>query len=130
MDDSETVRQVITEGLSGDPQIEVIGGASDPYQARELLLEFDPDVICLDIIMPRMDGITFLRKLFMYKPKPVIVISSVAQKGSKLRQQALDIGAVDVLDKEELKIYSQEAKVSLMLPARIKAAAAAVLDKK
>ena len=104
--------------------------AEDAYHARELFLEKDPDVITLDIIMPKTDGITFLKKLFVYKPKPTIVISTVAQKGSKIREQVSAIGAVDVLDKEELKLYEGIEHVSSILTAKIKRAAAMYLKKK
>jgi two-component system chemotaxis response regulator CheB len=130
VDDSQTVRNILTEALSVDPELDVVGGAANPYEARELLLEFDPDVICLDIIMPKMDGITFLKKLFQFKPKPVIIISTVAQRGSKLRQQAQAIGAVDVIDKEELDLYKGMDVVRRILIGKIKAASAVWVKKK
>jgi two-component system chemotaxis response regulator CheB len=130
VDDSMTVRNILSEALSVDPEIEVVGGAANPYEARELLLEYDPDVICLDIIMPKMDGITFLKKLFQFKPKPVIIISTVAQRGSKLRQQAQAIGAVDVIDKEELELYKGMDVVRQVLIGKIKTASAVWVKKK
>jgi chemotaxis receptor (MCP) glutamine deamidase CheD/FixJ family two-component response regulator len=130
VDDSRTIRAIISDAISSDPDIEVVGQAEDPYEARELLLEYDPDVICLDIIMPRMDGITFLKKLFLYKPKPVIIISTVVQRDSKIRQQAESIGAVDVIDKAELEIYKNPEKVRSVLAAKIKLAAAVFVKKK
>lgn len=130
VDDSATIRTILTEAINSDPQLEVVGGAANPYEAREMLLEQDPDVICLDIIMPKMDGITFLKKLFEYKPKPVIIISTVAQKGSKLREQAEKIGAVEVIDKEDLKLYQGLDVVKLILNGKIKAASAALVIKK
>lgn len=130
IDDSPTVRSLIIEAISIDPQIEVVAEASNPYEAREKLLEFDPDVLCLDIIMPKMDGITFLKKLFLFRPKPVIIISTVAQKNSKLREQAEKIGAVDVIDKEELKIYQGMDLVRSILIPKIKSAATALVEKK
>ncbi len=130
VDDSQTIRDILSAALSRDPQIEVVGAAADPYEARALLLEHDPDVICLDVIMPRMDGITFLKKLFLYSPKPVIVISTVVQKGSKLREQAEKIGAVDVIDKEDLNLYQDPEKTRMMLIGKIKAAATVWVKKK
>ncbi len=130
VDDSKTIRDIVGDAISQDPQIEVIGKAADPYQAREMMLENDPDVICLDIIMPKLDGITFLKKLFLYKPKPVIILSTVAQKGSKYRQQAKKIGAVDVIDKEELQIYKNQDLVKTVLANKIKAASTVWLKKK
>ncbi len=130
VDDSATVRQILVKAISADPEIEVVGQAENPYEARELLLEHDPDVICLDIIMPKMDGITFLKKLFLYKPKPVIIISTVAQQGSKLRDQAKKIGAVEVIDKEELDLYKGMDVVRGILIGKIKSAAAVWVTKK
>jgi len=130
VDDSATIRTILTDAINSDPLLEVIGGAANPFEARELLLEQDPDVICLDIIMPKMDGITFLKKLFEYKPKPVIIISTVAQKGSKLREQAQKIGAVEVIDKEDLRLYEGLDVVKLILNGKIKAASAALVHKK
>ncbi len=130
VDDSQTVRDILIAGISDDPVIEVVGQAADPYEAREMILAHDPDVICLDIIMPRMDGITFLKKLFLYKPKPVIIISTVAQRGSKLREQALQIGAVEVIDKEELQIYKGLDSIRAILIPKIKTAASVWVRKK
>ncbi len=130
VDDSKIIRTIISDCLSSDPDIEVVGQASDPYEARELLLEYDPDVVCLDIIMPKMDGITFLKKLFLYKPKPVIVISTVVQKNSKIRRQAERIGAVDVIDKAELDIYRDPDRVREVLATKVKLAAAVFVKKK
>lgn len=130
VDDSPIVRSIITQALEVDPDIEIVGGAENPYQAREMLLKYDPDVICLDVIMPRMDGLTFLKKLFMYKPKPVIVISTVVQQGSKLREQALRIGAVDVIDKEDLELYKGLDTIRSMLIGKIKSASTVWLKKK
>jgi two-component system, chemotaxis family, protein-glutamate methylesterase/glutaminase len=130
VDDSVLVRSIIRDAISIDPEIEVVGEAANPYEARELILEHDPDVICLDIIMPRMDGITFLKKLFIYLPKPVIIISTVAQQNSELRAQAEKIGAVAVMDKEDLQLYKGLDLVRSMLIPRIKAAAAVWVRKK
>jgi len=130
VDDSPIVRNIISTALSQDSGIEVVGCAENPYEAREMLLEHDPDVICLDIIMPKMDGITFLKKLFLAMPKPVIIISTVAQEGSKLREQAYAIGAVDVIDKEDLALYQGMDKVRTVLVSKIKSAAAVFLQKK
>ena len=130
VDDSANVRNIISAALAQDPGIEVVGCAENPYQAREMLLEHDPDVICLDIIMPKMDGITFLKKLFLFMPKPVIIISTVAQEGSKLREQAYAIGAVDVIDKEDLALYKGMDTVRTILSSKIKAAASVFLKKK
>ncbi|MDR3459034.1 MAG: chemotaxis response regulator protein-glutamate methylesterase [Verrucomicrobiae bacterium] len=101
VDDSAVVRRMITESLSLDPEIEVIGTACDPFVARERILELNPDVMTLDIEMPRMDGLTFLRILQQHRPMPVIVISSLTQAGSRAALDAMEYGAVDVLAKPQ-----------------------------
>ncbi|MGB9697829.1 MAG: protein-glutamate methylesterase/protein-glutamine glutaminase [Thermodesulfobacteriota bacterium] len=99
VDDSAIVRKILTEELSKEPDIEVIGTAPDPYVARDKIVLQKPDVITLDIEMPRMDGLTFLKKLMRYYPLPVIVVSSLTPKGSKMALEALENGAVEVLSK-------------------------------
>lgn len=129
VDDSPLVCDILEKAISSNGDIEVIGLASDAYEAREMLIERDPDVVTLDIIMPRMDGVTFLRKILKYRPKPVIVISTMAKKGSKIREQVDALGAVSVLDKEELNLYEGLDKASLVLTSRIKMAAAALVKR-
>jgi two-component system chemotaxis response regulator CheB len=99
VDDSAVVRQILTQELSKQPDIRVVGAAPDPYVARELILGEAPDVLTLDIEMPRMDGLTFLRKLMRFYPMPVVVVSSVTPESSKLALEALRAGAVDVVCK-------------------------------
>jgi two-component system chemotaxis response regulator CheB len=99
VDDSAVVRNVFSAGLARDPGIEVVGTAPDPFVARDLLLEKEPDVITLDLEMPRMDGITFLRKIMKYRPTPVIVVSSLTSAGGQMAMEALAAGAVDVMCK-------------------------------
>ncbi|MFA5903903.1 MAG: chemotaxis response regulator protein-glutamate methylesterase [Desulfobacula sp.] len=99
VDDSAVVRKVFSEQLSKQRGIEVIGTAPDPYVARDKIVHLKPDVITLDIEMPRMDGITFLKKLMQYYPLPVIIVSSLTTKGSKLALEALSIGALEVISK-------------------------------
>jgi two-component system chemotaxis response regulator CheB len=101
VDDSALVRKAITDALALDPEIEVVGSACDPYVAREKILKLDPDVLTLDIEMPRMDGLTFLRILMEHHPLPVVVVSSLAQAGSQTALDAIDAGAVDVLAKPD-----------------------------
>src|SRR5438132_12956322 len=98
-DASAIVRRLLTEALSGEPDIEVVGTAPDPYIARDKILALAPDVLTLDIEMPRMDGLTFLRKLMLFHPMPVIVISSLAQASCQAGVEALGAGAVEVLAK-------------------------------
>lgn len=99
VDDSAVVRRVYTQILAQDPDIEVVGAAPDPYIARDMIEKLRPDVLTLDVEMPRMDGLTFLRKLMSSYPLPVIVISSLTQQGSRLAVEALAYGAVGVLSK-------------------------------
>lgn len=99
VDDSAVVRQILTRELGRDPEIEVVGAAPDPYVARDMIVDLHPDVLTLDIEMPRMDGVTFLKKLMHHHPLPVVVVSSLTPKGSELALEALDAGAVDVLCK-------------------------------
>lgn len=99
VDDSAVVRQILTQELSRDPQIEVVGTAPDPYVARDRILQLNPDVLTLDVEMPRMDGLAFLRKLMHYKPMPVIIVSSLTAAGGELAMEALEAGAVDVMCK-------------------------------
>ncbi len=99
VDDSAVVRRMITEALSRDPEIEVVGNAPDPYVARDKILELNPDVLTLDVDMPRMDGITFLRILQKHRPMPVVVVSSLTTSGSQAALAALEAGAVDILAK-------------------------------
>jgi two-component system chemotaxis response regulator CheB len=99
VDDSAVVRSVLSRILDKEIDITVIGTAPDPYVARELIVEHSPDVLLLDVEMPRMDGITFLRKLMTHRPLPVIVVSSLTPRGSELGLEALRLGAIDVLCK-------------------------------
>ena len=99
VDDSAIVRKVLTDALSAEADIEVVGTAPDPFVARDKILSLHPDVLTLDIEMPRMDGVTFLKKLMHYHPLPVIVISSLGVSSSRAALEALDAGAIDVLAK-------------------------------
>jgi two-component system chemotaxis response regulator CheB len=99
VDDSAIVRKVLTDALSGEPDIEVVGTAPDPFVARDKILSLKPDVLTLDIEMPRMDGVTFLKKLMHHHPMPVIVISSLGLASSRAALDALEAGAIDVLAK-------------------------------
>ena len=99
VDDSPIVRKVLTRELSSKPGIHVIGSAPDPYVARERIVRDKPDVITLDIEMPRMDGLTFLKKLMQFYPVPVIIVSSLTPRGSRIAMDAFAAGAVDVIAK-------------------------------
>lgn len=99
VDDSAIVRKVLSEELSRERDIEIIGTAPDPFVARDKIVRLKPDVVTLDIEMPRMDGLTFLKKLMRYYPLPVIIVSSLTKKGGKLAMEALSLGALEVICK-------------------------------
>jgi two-component system, chemotaxis family, protein-glutamate methylesterase/glutaminase len=99
VDDSAVVRKLVTEALAADPELEVVGTAIDPYLARDKIVALKPDVLTLDIEMPRMDGLTFLRIIMTERPMPVIIMSSLTQAGSQHALEALRLGAVDILAK-------------------------------
>ena len=99
VDDSAIVRKILVRELSRDNQIEIAGTAPDPYVARDKIVNLKPDVLLLDIEMPRMDGITFLKKLMKYNPLPVIIVSSLTPKGGILAMEAMDAGAIEVMCK-------------------------------
>ena len=125
VDDSATARAVLSEILLTDPMIQVVGTASDAYIARDKIVELKPDVICLDVEMPRMDGITFLKRLMHYMPLPVIMVSSLTQAGAKTTLDALEAGAVDFVPKPHSHIYDGKDEMRDELIAKIKAAAKA-----
>ena len=99
VDDSSVIRNIVTEVLSADDDIEVVGEAKDPFIARDLIKELNPDVITLDVEMPRMDGITFLRNLMRLRPLPVVMLSTLTTKGADITLQALELGAIDFIAK-------------------------------
>ena len=128
VDDSAVVRQVLTKELGRDPDIEVVGTAPDPYVARDKIVYLKPDVITLDVEMPRMDGITFLKKLMRHYPLPAIVVSSLTPKGGDLAMEALENGAVDVLSKPGGSYTIGD--IAFQLRDKIKAAARVVIKKR
>lgn len=129
VDDSAVVRQALSEIFESDPDIEVIGTAADPYLAAEKLRRLKPDVITLDVEMPRMDGITFLRKLMSQHPIPVVICSSLVGHGSDTHIRALEYGAVDIIAKPVLgtRQFLQESRTHII--DSVKAASQARLKK-
>jgi len=125
VDDSALVRQLLTELLSADPAITVVGVAPDPLVAREKIRSLNPDVLTLDIEMPRMDGLAFLEKIMTLRPMPVVMVSSLTQKGADATLQALELGAVDYVAKPTLDLTRGLAGLGAELIGKIKAAAAA-----
>ncbi|QIK39062.1 chemotaxis response regulator protein-glutamate methylesterase [Caldichromatium japonicum] len=129
VDDSAVVRQVLTEQLSSIAGIEVMGTARDPLFARQLMAREWPDVIVLDIEMPRMDGLTFLRQLMAEHPTPVVICSTLAERGSAIALQALSAGAVDIIPKPKIGLRQFLEESRTLLGDAIKAAAQARLDR-
>lgn len=113
VDDSAVVRRILSETLARQPGIEVVGTAVNPYEARDRILELKPDVLTLDIEMPRMDGITFLKVIMQHRPMPVIIVSSLAASGSQKALEALQFGAVDVMQKPESSSFNAEDTAAL-----------------
>ena len=127
IDDSASVRQTLTHVLEQDPDIEIMAVASDPFVAARKLLEEIPDVITLDVEMPRMDGITFLRKLMSQRPIPVVMCSSLTEAGSETLIQALEAGAVDVILKSKIGAADSLADDAMRIREVVKSASHARL---
>ena len=128
IDDSASVRQTLSAILSADPEIEVIGVAGDPFIAARRLMEDVPDVITLDVEMPRMDGITFLRKLMAQRPIPVVMCSSLTEAGSETLMQALEAGAVDIILKPKVGVADHLVEAAEHIRDVVKGAAGARLS--
>lgn len=125
VDDSALVRQVLTEILSADRSIEVVGTATDPYAAREKIKQLNPDVLTLDVEMPKMDGITFLSNIMRLRPMPVVMISSLTEQGAEITLQALEIGAVDFVEKPKLDLTHGMQEYAELIIDKVKAASQA-----
>lgn len=125
VDDSALVRKVLTEGLSKDANIEVVGSATDPYMARDMILKHKPDVMTLDVEMPKMDGVEFLRKLMPQYPIPVVMVSSLTQKGKQVTLDALDAGAVDFVSKPTSSVADGLNQLIMELRIKVKLASTA-----
>ena len=121
VDDSPTMRGLITAALRRDPEIEVVGTAADPLEARALIKELNPDVITLDIEMPNMNGLEFLEKIMRLRPMPVVMVSTLTQAGAEITLDALEMGAVDAVGKPGAGVTAMEAFAELTL--KVKAAA-------
>jgi len=128
VDDSAVVRQILERELQKDPGIEVVGTAPDPYVARDRIVHLKPDVLTLDIEMPRMDGLTFLRRLMHYFPLPVVIVSSLTAKGGALAMEALDAGAVEVMCKPGASYSVGDMAIEII--EKIKAAAQVRVEKR
>lgn len=127
VDDSALVRQLLTEMISADPAFEVVGTAADPFVARDKIKQLKPDVLTLDVEMPRMDGLTFLENLMRLHPLPVLMVSSLTERGAEVTLQALDLGAIDFVTKPKLDVKAGLTEQAEQLRAKLKAAARARL---
>lgn len=125
IDDSALMRQILTTLLSQDRQIEIVGTASDPYMARDRIKELSPDVLTLDIEMPKMDGLTFLEKLMAARPMPALIVSSLTEAGCETTLRALELGAVDFFSKPKLDMREGMERQAGELIAKVKAASQA-----
>ncbi len=124
VDDSAIARQVIAKALETDPGIEVVDTAPDPYVARDKIIKLKPDMITLDVEMPRMDGVTFLQKLMKHFPLPVVMVSSLTQQGAETTMAALEAGAVDVVAKPVMEKHNL-SEITIELVDKVKSAARA-----
>jgi two-component system chemotaxis response regulator CheB len=127
IDDSALIRGLLTEIVNGQPDMQAIGAAPDPLVAREMIRARNPDVITLDVEMPRMDGIDFLEKLMRVRPMPVVMVSTLTEKGSEIALRALELGAVDFISKPKLDIASGMRDYAREITEKIRVAAKARL---
>ena len=125
VDDSALIRRLLTSILEQDPGIKVVGAAADPYQARSMIKELNPDVLTLDIEMPKMDGLAFLEKIMTLRPMPVIMVSSLTRAGAEVTLHALELGAVDFFGKPSIDLERGMEDKARQLIAKVKAAARA-----
>jgi two-component system, chemotaxis family, protein-glutamate methylesterase/glutaminase len=123
VDDSAVIRRILTEELAKDPDLEVVGTAEDPYAARRQIVALKPDVITLDLDMPRMDGLTFLKKLKVHYPIPVVILSAFTPAGCQMALKAMELGAIEVMHKPDGDSGAKLPEVMIMLADKIKAAA-------
>jgi len=125
VDDSALIRSVMREIISSQPDMEVVGVAPDPIIARDLIRRTNPDVLTLDVEMPKMDGLDFLEKLMRLRPMPVVMVSSLTERGSEITMRALELGAVDFVTKPKISIQSGMREYSDMIADKVRAASKA-----
>jgi two-component system chemotaxis response regulator CheB len=125
VDDSALVRQILVEVLNKAPDVEVVGTASDPFMARDRIKELNPDVLTLDVEMPRMDGLTFLSNLMRLRPMPVIMVSSLTEQGADTTLKALELGAIDFVSKPKIDLAGTLADFGDEILAKIRIASGA-----
>ncbi len=125
VDDSALIRSLMTEIINSQPDMEVVATAPDPLVARELIKKHNPDVLTLDVEMPRMDGLDFLEKLMRLRPMPVVMVSSLTERGGEITLRALELGAVDFVTKPKVGIRDGMLDYSEKLADKVRAAARA-----
>jgi two-component system chemotaxis response regulator CheB len=125
VDDSALIRSVMSEIVNSQPDMEVVGTAPDPLVARELIKKTNPDVLTLDVEMPKMDGLDFLEKLMRLRPMPVVMVSSLTERGSEITMRALELGAVDFVTKPKISIQSGMREYTELISDKIRAASRA-----
>lgn len=125
IDDSMLIRRMLTEIFNSSPDIEVVGTAANPYIARDMIKQLNPDVLTLDIEMPEMDGITFLRNLMRLRPTPVVMISTLTEKGAEVTMEALSLGAVDFVPKPKVDVVNTLNNYAEEIISKVKMAALA-----
>jgi two-component system, chemotaxis family, protein-glutamate methylesterase/glutaminase len=125
VDDSALIRGVMKEIINSQPDMEVVGAAPDPLVARELIKQSNPDVLTLDVEMPKMDGLDFLEKLMRLRPMPVVMVSSLTERGSDITMRALELGAVDFVTKPKMSIQSGMLEYTELIADKIRIAARA-----
>jgi two-component system, chemotaxis family, protein-glutamate methylesterase/glutaminase len=125
VDDSALIRSVMSEIVNSQPDMEVVATAPDPLVARELIKKHNPDVLTLDVEMPKMDGLDFLEKLMRLRPMPVLMVSSLTERGSEITMRALELGAVDFVTKPKISIQSGMREYTELITDKIRAAARA-----
>ena len=125
VDDSALIRSVMSEIISSQPDMEVVGVAPDPLVARELIKQTNPHVLTLDVEMPKMDGLDFLEKLMRLRPMPVVMVSSLTERGSEITMRALELGAVDFVTKPKISIQAGMREYTELIADKIRAAAKA-----
>ncbi|MDR1535980.1 MAG: response regulator [Planctomycetota bacterium] len=129
VDDSPLVRKILVKAVGETKDMEVCGEAGDAFEARDKILDLDPDVISLDIIMPRLDGLKFLKSLSQHYPKPVVICSTIAKDQSQVSAKAKEYGAVDVIDKDKLELYKGPDIIQQVYIPKIRRAAGKVVRK-
>jgi two-component system chemotaxis response regulator CheB len=130
VDDSALIRSMLTSLINSQPDMECVGAANDPYQAREMIRNLDPDVITLDVEMPRMDGLDFLEKLMRLRPMPVVMVSTLTERGAETTLRALELGAVDFVAKPRIGIASGLQEMAAEIADKLRIAARARISRR